>query len=374
MNDTVVALKACKSYDRSVVSEAVEGIFAQFGGIEALVKPGQRVLIKVNLLMKRTPDQATTTHPEVAYAIVRAVQRAGAIAVLADSPGGPYTKGMLSGVYETCGMRDVEKETGCILNSDFSTAVHYFDHGKVARKLDLIGILDKVDAVITVGKLKTHGFTTMTGCVKNLYGLVPGTTKVEYHSRYPRADLFSDMLLDICEYVKPCFAVIDAVVGMEGEGPSGGRPRFIGALLGGKNPHAVDAAAASLIGLRAEQVSTLAAAEKRGILPRYVIKGDDQEPLILRDFDIPMKMKRGSWVSMMNRLPQPLRPRPVFTHKLCDGCRTCERACPAHAISMDEHKRPVVQVKACIRCYCCQELCPKNDVIIKRNPIFALLK
>jgi len=374
MHDTVVALKACKSYERKAVEDAVDEIFARFGGIEAFVKPGQRVLIKVNLLMKRTPEQATTTHPEVARAIVRAVQRAGGLAILADSPGGPYTRGMLSGVYDACGMREVALETDCILNEDFSTVEHYDEHGKVARKLNLIGILDKVDAVITVGKLKTHGFTTMTGCVKNLYGLVPGTTKVEYHSRYPRVDLFSDMLLDICEHVKPCFALVDAIVGMEGEGPSGGRPRQIGALLGGKNPHAVDAVAAALIGLKPNQVATLSAAQKRGLLPAYRIEGDDLKALIIHDFDIPMKMKRGSWVAMMNRLPQPMRPRPVFSHKLCDGCRTCERACPAHAISMNGKHRPQVDVKLCIRCYCCQELCPKNDIVVKRNWIFSLLK
>lgn len=225
MADVKVALKACGDYQREAVEAAVNEVFALCGGIETIIQPGQRVLIKVNLLMKRTPEQATTTHPEVARAIVRSVQRAGGIPILADSPGGPYTKNMLAGIYEASGMRAVAEETGCMINSDFSTTMHYDHLGKVARRLDLIGILDHVDQVITVGKLKTHGFTTMTGCVKNLYGLVPGTTKVEYHSRYPRADLFSDMLIDICEHVKPCFAFVDGIVGMEGEGPSGGRAR-----------------------------------------------------------------------------------------------------------------------------------------------------
>jgi len=372
--DVKVALKACGDYQREAVEAVVNDIFALHGGMETIIKPGQRVLIKVNLLMKRTPEQATTTHPEVARAIVRAVQRAGGIPILADSPGGPYTKNMLSGVYEASGMRKVADETGCILNDDFSSTVHYAEQGSVARKLDLIGVLDQVDAVMTVGKLKTHGFTTMTGCVKNLYGLVPGTTKVEYHSRYPRADLFSDMLLDICEHVKPCFSFIDAIVGMEGEGPSGGRARKIGALIGGKNPHAVDAAAAALIGLRASQVTTLEAALRRNLLPEYEIIGDDLESLVIRDFDIPMKLRRGSWVALMNRLPQMFRPRLVFTHHRCDGCATCKRVCPAGAIHMDEKRWPQVDVNVCIRCYCCQELCPKNDIIVKRNPVFRLLK
>lgn len=370
----IAALKRCDSYDSDAVQAGVDALFALCGGIERVIHPGQRVLIKLNLLMKRTPDRATTTHPEVARAIVRAVQRIGAIAILADSPGGPYTRGALSGVYETCGIRRVAEETGCTLNDDFSTTTRYFETGKAARHLDLLGVLDHVDAVITVGKLKTHGLTTMTGCVKNLYGLVPGTTKVEYHARYQDVSLFSDMLVDICECVKPCFAILDAIEGMEGEGPSGGRPRKIGALIAGSNAHAVDAAAAQLIGLRPEQVTTLEAAKKRGLLPEYTLAGDPIEPLLIRDFDIPMGLRRGSWVRLMNQLPQRFRPRPVFTHRRCDGCGVCMRSCPAKAISMDERRRPQVDIKACIRCYCCQELCPKTDIEVRRNPIFALLK
>jgi len=370
----VVVLKACPTYDEQAVQAAVDEIFARCGGIGAFMKPGDRVLIKLNLLMKRTPDQATTTHPAVAKAIVCAVQRAGATAILADSPGGPYTRGHLRGVYETCGMAAVAQETGCVLNDDFSVTTRYLETGKAARHLDLIGVLDCVDAAITVGKLKTHGLTTMTGCVKNLYGTIPGTVKVEYHARYQDAALFSDMLLDICEAVKPCFAILDAIVGMEGEGPSGGRPRVIGALIGGTNPHAVDAVGARLIGLEPQQVTTLEAAQRRGLLPTYRLAGDEIEPMIIRDFDIPMGLRRGSWVRLMNRLPQAFRPRPVFTHRKCDGCGTCMRACPAKAITMDASRKPHVDVKKCIRCYCCQELCPKNDVEIRRNPIFSLLK
>lgn len=374
MAENCVALKACRSYDDAAVQCAVDEIFALCGGIERIVRPGDRVLVKLNLLMKRSPDQATTTHPAVAKAIVRTIHRAGATAILADSPGGPYTRGHLQGIYEACGMKAVAQETRCSLNDDFSVTTRYLEAGKAARKLDLIGVLDHVDAVITVGKLKTHGLTTMTGCVKNLYGTIPGTTKVEYHARYQDVALFSDMLLDICAAVKPCFAILDAVVGMEGEGPSGGRPREIGALVGGRSPHAVDAVGARLIGLEHRQVTTLEAAKKRGLLGDYALVGDPIEPMIIHDFDIPMGLRRGSWVRMMNRLPQALRPRPVFTHKKCDGCGTCARACPAKAIVMDEKRRPHADMKACIRCYCCQELCPKTDIQVRRNPIFALLK
>ena len=368
-----VALVRCADYDREAVGQAVERVFSLCGGVERFVKPGMRVLIKLNLLMKRTPDRATTTHPEVARAVAWVVQNAGGIPIFADSPGGPFTRGMLAGVYEACGIRAAAQELGCALNDDFSVTTRAFPEGDVARQLDLIGVLDHVDAVITVGKLKTHGLTMMTGCVKNLYGCIPGTTKVEYHARYPQVELFSRMLLDLCACVKPCFALLDAVEGMEGEGPSGGRPRTIGALVGGANPHQVDAVGAALIGLAPDEVTTLRVAKQRGLLTPFDRVGDPLEPLVLRDFDIPMRTKRQGWVNMVNRLPQALRPRPVFTHRKCDGCGTCVRACPAKAIALDEQRKPQVDLNRCIRCYCCQELCPKTDVEVSRNPLVSLL-
>lgn len=368
-----VALVRCADYGRGAVEEAVDRVFTLCGGMEQFVQPGMRVLIKLNLLMKRAPDRATTTHPEVARSVALAVQRAGGVPVFADSPGGPFTRGMLAGVYETCGIRAVAQELGCVLNDDFSVTARAFPEGDVAKRLDLIGVLDQVDAVITVGKLKTHGLTTMTGCVKNLYGCVPGTTKVEYHARYPQAELFSRMLVDLCACVKPCFALLDAVEGMEGEGPSGGRPRAIGALVGGENPHQVDAVGATLIGLAPDEVTTLRTAKQRGLLTPFDCVGDPMEPLVLRDFDVPMRTKRRGWVNMVDRLPQALRPRPVFTHRACDGCGTCMRACPAKAIAMDGQRRPQVDLRKCIRCYCCQELCPRTDVEVSRSPILRWL-
>ena len=97
--------------------------------------------------------------------------------------------------------------------------------------MDITNMANSADAVISCSKLKTHGMTLMTGCVKNLFGCVPGTTKVEYHARFNQLNRFSDMLVDIERCVRPVISVLDAVDGMEGEGPSGGTPRHIGALL-----------------------------------------------------------------------------------------------------------------------------------------------
>ena len=92
--------------------------------------------------------------------------------------------------------------------------------------MDITNMANSADAVISCSKLKTHGMTLMTGCVKNLFGCVPGTTKVEYHARFNQLNRFSNMLVDIERCVRPVISVLDAVDGMEGEGPSGGTPSY----------------------------------------------------------------------------------------------------------------------------------------------------
>lgn len=372
---TKVSLIPCESYERERVERAVREALSSLGGMAAFVSPGMRVLVKANLLMKRAPERATTTHPEVVRALCREIRAAGAQPVIADSPGGPFTRGALRGVYDACGMRAIADEGLAELNDDFSSVTRAYPDGHAARSLELLACAARADAIITVGKLKTHGLTGMTGCVKNLFGLVPGTIKAEYHARYPDVDDFSDMLLDLCACARPALAVLDAVEAMEGEGPSGGRPRHVGAILASPDPHAADAVAAELIGIAPEQVTTLRAARQRGLLGAAEVVGARVEELAVSDFDIPMQKRgvlSGAW--WLGHIPAFLKPRPVFTHKSCDGCGTCLRACPAHAISMDENRRPRVDMQRCIRCFCCQELCPKTDVNVYRNPLFKWLR
>lgn len=371
---TRVSLIPCADYARDVVGRAVHEALAPLGGMEAFVRPGMRVLVKVNLLMRRAPERATTTHPEVVRAVCEEVMQAGGTAIVADSPGGPFTRGALRGVYETCGMRALQEAGVCELNDDFSSASCAFPQGHIARSLDVIACALHADAIIDVGKLKTHGLTGMTACAKNLFGLVPGTVKAEYHARYPDIDDFSTMLCDLCAFVRPALCVLDAVDAMEGEGPSGGRPRRVGAILAGVDPHAVDAVAARLIGLDEERVTTLRAARRLGLLDAPQVLGARVEDLCVRGFDLPGTSSALSGRWLLTHMPGFLRPRPVFTHAACDGCGTCLRACPAHAISMDGANRPRVDMRKCIRCFCCQELCPKTDVRIHRNPVFRYLR
>ena len=379
-----VSLIKCNSYELDQVEYALENSLKLIGGLENYIKPGMKILVKCNLLMKKKPEECTTTHPAVVEALVNKLKAIGAIPVIGDSPGGLFTPRLLRGIYSATGMTDVAQRTGVELNFNTNFMEVSFPEGKIVKKLTVMELLQEVDAVITVAKLKTHGMTLYTGAVKNLFGVIPGMTKAEYHLRMNKIEDFSDALVDICEYAKPVLSIMDGVVGMEGDGPSAGVPRKIGAILASSSPHALDVVCASLVGIEPERVPTIQRAVERGLcsysLDDIKLLGDSFDELRIDDFKLPVTgeisfLHRvfGSNSNLASLLNHHLGPKPYFNHDKCIGCRDCQRYCPPQAIEMI-NKKPVVDIKKCIRCYCCQELCPKKAVEIRRSWFFKMFK
>jgi len=384
MPNSKAAAVRCGNYTRQEVQAAIDRSLELLGGMKQFVKPGMRVLLKCNLVMKKKPEEGATTHPEVAAALAGAIREAGGEPIIGDSPGGLFTEQALRGLYKVCGMEEIAKRDNIPLN--YGTGVMEVQHpdGRILKKLTVIELLKEVDAVISVAKLKTHGMTLYTGAVKNLFGVIPGTTKAEYHFRMKKLEDFSEMLIDICTWVKPVLSFIDGVTGMEGNGPTAGEPRDAGVILASADPFALDVAGASLINIPPEKVCTIRAAAGRGIcsgrLEDIELVGDPFGDLILKDFKVPQlsglnfveRFLKGSG-PMTEVLSQYLTPRPAFIHDICVGCRECEKNCPPKAITMRDGK-PYVNLKECIRCYCCQELCPRKAVDIKRHWVFKIFK
>lgn len=362
------AVVKCTDYQQDRVDRAVRESLNLLGGIERYVRPGARVLIKPNLITARRPDEAVTTHPAVVKALVQVAQTAGGLVTIADSPGGPFSHKRLAEVYAASGMDQVAAETGARLNYDLTTVNVPHPEGRLLKGVTVIKAVAEADVVITMPKLKTHTLTGLTGAVKVAFGAVPSPLKTEYHMRLPKVGDFSQALLDICSLVNPCLTVMDAVVGMEGEGPSAGDPQPIGAVLASADSLACDVAAAALVGLDPLAVSTTHAAVKLGLtsgrLTDVELVGDPLSELRVSSFK-----PASTWLAT-NRVSEFLLgiygrvagPRPVMDSR-CNGCRTCLRNCPPQAITMVD-KRPVVDYGKCIRCFCCQELCPQQAVTI----------
>lgn len=377
-----VSVSKCNSYDSGEVRAALVEALDAIGGLD-FVKEGMKIAVKANLVSFMSPDAAATTHPTMLCELVSLLRERGAEVVVGDSPGGLYNAAFVGRVYKATGMHEVEK-AGARLNTDFSIKETKFTEGRVLHDFSYTAYLDEADAIINFCKLKTHGMMGMSGAVKNLFGCVPGIMKPEYHYRFPNHADFARMLVDLNEYFKPVLSICDAVIGMEGNGPTMGKPRKIGAVLVSRSPYLLDLAAASVIGLGVNDVPTLEAAVEREFAPADAAEISTNLPLA--DFFVPdfknipahssIEFGKGSdrFFGKLARLftAKALRSVPILRPKMCVGCGVCENICPAKAIKIEKGKA-VIDREACIRCFCCQEFCPKGAMQVKRTLIARLL-
>ncbi len=370
-----VVIRPCAGYSEAEVRPALEALLAPLGSL-GWVEPGMRIALKANLITALKPEAAATTHPALLEALTKLLLEKGARVIIGDSPGGVYNRVYVERVYETCGLRPLE-ELGAELNRDFRQTEKLFPQGKVLRQFICTAWLDEADAIIDVCKLKVHAMMGMTAATKNLFGAIPGSVKAEYHYRFPDYQDFADMLVDLCQCFKPRLSICDAVVGMEGNGPTQGTPRQIGALLASESPYCLDLAAAELLGLGIKDVPYLEAAYRRGLIPAEAGGLTIDGPLeALRPGDFRNIAGRDSLTQLIggkgpvSRLVQGavgaiLQARPDLDRDRCVGCGVCERACPAKAITVAD-KLAMIDRKRCIRCFCCQELCPRGAMRVKR--------
>ena len=377
--DKRVSLVRRADYDSEQIEVAVRQAVDLLGGMARFVQPGQRVLVKPNLLQPSDPAKAIVTHPTVVRAVVRLVQEAGGQVLIGDNPVVvPMTARGWQSAYERSGLAGVAAETGAALNTHIIAQQRPHPDGQLIKLVDTSSFFLESDIVISVPKLKTHGFMRFTGAVKNLFGTVPGTTKFGYHVKLQTAERFADMLLDLVSFVRPALTVMDAVVGMDGDGPSAGRPFPIGAILAGVDPVAVDVAALGLVGHEPAQVPTVAGAIRRGWTTGRVadldMLGEDGSAVQVAGFEMPPGGR-----SEMDHFPSFLQSwgarqlvaSPVVTER-CINCGLCIENCPVQTIA-EVNGRARIELGRCIRCYCCHELCPEQAIELRHPWIGRLL-
>ena len=379
-SDRRVCVDRCDSYDIDRLDAIIEKQ-CDILGLSEYITEGCSVVIKPNLVIKRKPEEATTTHPEVVAAVIRAVKRRGAGRVtIAESSGGLYNKAVMSGIYQTCGITDVCVREGAELNTtDFSSLPLTHSEAVMCHQFGVITPVIEADVFINIAKLKTHCMTGLSGAVKNLFGCMPGLSKPEMHCQYPDKSDFQQMLVDLCTLVRPQLSFIDAIDCMEGDGPSGGSPRFMGAVIGGRNPFAMDIVACALINMKPEKVFMLSHGMERGLSPASLDEVEllgSIDGLVVSDFRHP-RSKDTDFLDFLPRFLRPagrkveglLAPRPVIKSKKCVGCGKCAESCPQHTITI-ANKKADIDYSKCIKCYCCHEMCPVKAIDVKRKFIF----
>lgn len=375
-----LSIATCESYESEAVEGALRHALDALGGLD-WVRPGMRIAVKANLVSFLKPEAAATTHPAVLCALTKLLVERGAQVVIGDSPGGLFNAAFVGRVYAATGMHLAET-CGAVLNQNFAIEEIDFPQAKAAKHFTATAWLGEADAIINVCKLKSHGMMSMSAAVKNMFGAIPGTMKPEYHYKYPNESDFADMLVDLNEYFKPRLCIADAIIGMEGNGPTRGKPRAIGALLASESPYALDLACAHIMGLGIDDVPTLAAAQRRNLMTESVdalsVAGD-LEAHCVADFDNILSRHGldfsgdGALRQLVGRaMMTALASRPRLKAEACIGCGLCARTCPAHAIDM-AHDLPRIRRQRCIRCFCCQEFCPKGAMVVYRPVIARLL-
>lgn len=385
MEETQVYAASCPDYEQA--EGAIRALVEQMGGMGRFVRPGERIVLKANLLRAAPPESAICTHPAVVEAAAKLVKEAGGTPVICDSPGGALHKeAVLRNLYEKTGMAAAAAAAGAELSMDSSTRTVSLPEGKVLRQAEIITPVAEADGVIDLCKMKTHVLMSMTGAVKNLFGVIPGLSKVGYHATHPDHETFADVLLDLTGYVKPRLSLMDGILAMEGDGPgSSGTPRQAGLLLASANPLALDTAAGAIMNLPRQDNPVLLAAERRGLTPCRMedveLIGGTVEELRMADYKFPASTK-SNLMDFLGPLARPaerlckkaLSQTPRIDGAKCVGCGICAKSCPGQAIAMTAPgKKARISQKACIHCYCCHELCPQRAVELHQSWLGRLL-
>lgn len=377
-----VALVACDRYDQEMVDKAVARGLELLGGAELFARPEETILLKPNVLFGDPPEKCTNTHPVVLKAVIKAFRPTGARITYGDSPGfGPshaaLKRAKLAEAAEEMGIEEADFKTGREVPVGGAGIDSILDSVPIAQ-----GVLDS-GGVVSLPKLKTHGFQKYTGCVKNQYGCVPGLTKAAFHVRFPDANDFAKMLLTVNRIVGPRLYIMDGIWGMEGNGPRGGTPVNMGLLLFSTDPIALDATVCRMINLDPQNVPTI----KFGVIQgdgtdkeeEIELAGDPIERFKKTDFTIdraPLRPYRDGGPFRLSA--NVLVPKPTIDPEKCIRCGVCVQACPADpkALSWPEGKPgenpPVYDYSNCIRCYCCQEMCPESAVYLRKTIIRKL--
>lgn len=371
-------------YTEEKMVSLAEAMFAPYGGAAGLAAGRKRVLVKPNLVAKRSAESGAVTHPLMLRAVCALLVKAGLEVCVAESHGGPYTEATAKAQLNACGVTEALSGLPVKLYTAAESTVLHYPNGLAAKSFEVIKATTEVDLIINMCKLKTHTLATYSGAAKNTFGVVPGLRKFEMHARFTKIDDFARMLNDLHLSLPVALNIVDGIIGMEGNGPTAGVPRAYGFVAVCENAFLCDLVCADLLGLSSRLVPQLKDAAARGLCPESAdfsltnLSAEEYAAAKVTGLKLPDSTRAGA-VSLIARLQSMgggrviklFQPKPKVNRRQCVGCGKCAEYCPVKTIEM-RHGLPKIKRDKCIRCFCCQELCPIGAMQIKANRILKI--
>jgi len=378
-----VAIREVRTYDTGLIKDNLYKCLAEIGFDAARLK-GKRVAVKPNLLSASKPEQAIVTHPEFFTAAVQIIKESGGNPILIESP----ALHSLQKVLKVTGYDKIVERESIEVDIEHEPASITNEKGTMYRHFNIMKSVTDVDFLFNLPKFKTHGLTYITAAQKNLFGLIPGMNKTQWHLKASTRQAFSEFLVDYFEAVSALFEapkqiihLMDAIVGMEGNGPgSGGRPHAIGAVIAGFDAVAIDFIASSLVGFDTNLIKTIMISYKRGIgkigFNEVQFDGKVFAGLVTNGFEpahLPFNARIENIRWLANLVKRLAVERPVAVEGRCTLCYQCRQICSAEAIVKGE-KVPQIDYNKCIRCFCCVEICPEGAMKVKGNSLSSFFR
>lgn len=256
----LVSLIQAQSYEQDLLRDTLETLLQPLGGLTGFVKPGDRVLLKPNLLTGSRPGKECTTRAELVYTVAQMVMDVGGKPFLGDSPAFGSAKGVaIANGYQPL-ISDLHIPVVDFHGRRYQTVSEEFNHLLLCKEAI------EADVVINLPKVKSHSQLTLTLGVKNLFGCVPGKMKAWWHMEAGKdLNRFGQMLVETARTINPDLTIIDGIIGHEGNGPSGGELRQLGVLGAAADVFALDRAMIDLLQVQPESVPTIIAQARLGL-------------------------------------------------------------------------------------------------------------
>lgn len=348
------------------LSRILSPVLSEYGDIS-----GKKVMIKPNLLEYRKENDPATVHPQLILSLCRYLREKGAAKIsIIENPAVRTAEAVVTSMKIMPELTEMGVEVKNCAAYDKITmppASRY-------HRLEVASEFMEYDLVIDLAKAKTHAMMTLTCGVKNLFGLIRGSERLAWHLAVGRNfDNFADMLLDLYLLVKPQVTVLDAITGMEGNGPGSGDAVDLGFLCASSDALALDASVSRRLGV--DSTPVLEQAAERGLSMEYQDCGDVPAIRKIRLPDPPEKsLEWGVYfpVKLRKLFRTLLLSRPVVNRKQCISCGLCAQKCPPQTLKI-VNGVPKFDYPGCIRCYCCQEFCPKGAITVEKSRTMKIL-